>query len=277
MAENVLIPLRQADIVVDGLTLLVVLFPDGETGFAFPPFCAGLDLDPDDQAHRLRKHPTLSAALVLAQVELAGKRQIANVLLTWGVALWLGSLRTGRRSPEYQARIASLQRKVGRAIAQRFHSAEPTPEEPEMPTHIVPPPIQPDTAQRSAWERLYAALDETKQALVALREEEQAERARLEQRLLEQEQRVADLKEWFTSLDRQVAILGQRQHEPTLSATHLSDLKAIFRDLEQATKRTQAQAEAELTTLFKVEAITAIPDTFWPEVLAWYAWSATRS
>ena len=275
MAENVLIPLRQADIVVDGLTLLVVLFPDGETGFAFPPFCAELDLDPDDQAHRLRKHPVLSAALVLAQVELAGKRQIANVLLTWGVALWLGSLRTGRRSPEYQARIASLQRKVGRAIAQKFHSAAPAPEESETP-RLAPSSIQSD-APRSAWERLYAALDETKQALVALREEEQAERARLEQRLLEQEQRVADLKEWFTSLDRQVAILGQRQQEPTLSATHLSDLKAIFRDLEQATKRTQAQAEAELTALFKVEAITAIPDAFWPEVLAWYAWSATRS
>ena len=278
MAENALMPLRQADIVVVGLTLTVVLYPDGETGFVLPPFCAGLDLDADDQTHRLRKHRVLSAALMLTQVQTAGGPQITNVLLTWGVSLWLGSLRIGRRTPEYQARIEALQREVSRAAAKQFSRAAPTPEESEAPaTHLAPSSIQPDVAPRSAWDRLLAALDETKQALVALREEEQAERARLEQRLLEQEQRVADLKEWFTSLDRQVAILGQRQQEPTLSATHLSDLKAIFRDLEQATKRTQAQAEAELSTLFKVEAVTAIPDTFWPEVLAWYAWSATRS
>lgn len=73
-----------------------------------------------------------------------------------------------------------------------------------------------------------------------------------------------------------MAILGQRPQEPALSATHLSDLKAILRDLEQAAKRAQTQAETELTTLFKVEAISAIPDALWPEVLAWYAWSATR-
>jgi len=142
---------------------------------------------------------------------------------------------------------------------------------------------EPGVPPHSAWQRIYhaldearAALDETKQALVALQQEEQAERERLERRLLEQEQHIADLKEWFISLDRRVATLGQHQQEPTLSATHLADLKVIFRDLEQGARRSPAELEEELISLFKVEAITAIPDEFWPEVLAWYAWSARR-
>ena len=216
---------------------------------------------------------------------------MTNVLLSWGIPMWLGSLRTGSQSPEYRARIQALQREVCKAIAKLFHSAAPAPAEPEAPAPpLAPAPEQPAAAPPSAWERLLAAfdenkaaldasrtaLDEIKQALVALRQEEQAERESLEQRLREQQQQIADQKTWLTSLDQRVAALGQRHHEPTLSATHLADLKAIFCDLEQSTGRAKAQLEAELITLFMVEATAAIPDAFWPEVLAWYAWSAWR-
>jgi hypothetical protein len=101
--------------------------------------------------------------------------------------MWLGSLRTGSQPPEYRIRIQALQREVCKAIAQLFHSIEPAPAAPEMPaTPIAPLSTQPDAPPRSAWERLLtaidesrAALDETKRALVALRQEEQEERARL--------------------------------------------------------------------------------------------------
>ena len=72
MAENALIPQQQADLTVVDVPLTAVLFSDGETGAVFPIFCASLDLEDGVQVHRLKKHPTLSAALVLAQIQTAG-------------------------------------------------------------------------------------------------------------------------------------------------------------------------------------------------------------
>lgn len=59
---------------------------------------------------------------------------------------------------------------------------------------------------------------------------------------------------------------------PVLSASHLADLMALFRSLEQATGRTRAQFAHELSETFRVAAINVIPDELWPDVLDWYCW-----
>lgn len=269
--SNVLTPLLPVIVWCCQYPILVVRLPDDRLAATLHSFCEALNLNRSGQLQRIRRNWALAHQLLLVPVMTKSGPQHMDVLVIDAIPAWLAGIQVSRLAPEKRALAYELQEKARATILSQF------PQSDTSATAHASAPEQPEAPARSAWDRLLAALDETKQALVALREEEQAERARLEQRLLEQERRVADLKEWFTSLDRQVALLGQRQQEPTLSATHLSDLKAIFRDLEQATKRTQAQAEAELSTLFKVEAVTAIPDTFWPEVLAWYAWSATRS
>ena len=231
-------PVRQETGNICGCVVRRVWLPDGRTAIIIGELLDYFRIQRSIQLHQIRRDTMMSRYFVYVQITTRGGPQIAAALVEGILPLWLASLQLTYLSTEKLALVDAYLQEAADVLCRQ--SAD-------------------------------------RQALVALREEEQAERAQLEKRLLEQEQRVADLKEWFTSLDRQVALLGQRQQEPTLSATHLSDLKAIFRDLEQAIKRTQAQAEAELTTLFKVEAITAIPDAFWPEVLAWYAWSATRS
>lgn len=120
MSEQAVIPLEQDEVTIDDLLFTAVLLPDGQTGGVVSQFCDALGLVPNTQAHRLRGDPVLSFALVLVQIETAGGPQVVNVILAWGLPLWLNSIRAGRRSPVYRARLMVLKRRAAAALARCF-------------------------------------------------------------------------------------------------------------------------------------------------------------
>lgn len=202
--SEVLTPLIPIIVRFHQQAILVVQLPDGRLAATLKSLCEALNLNYPGQLQRIRRNWALTHELLLVSVATAtGVRQM-DMLLIDAIRDWLAGIRVNQLAPEKRALAYELREKARATILNQFSQSDtgaatahaPVPEEPEVPA-------------RSAWQRLYnaldetkAALDETQQALVALREEEQAERARLEQRLLEQEQRIADLKEWCTSLDR---------------------------------------------------------------------------
>ena len=146
MKTSAIVPLRQAKITIAGYLLLAVLLPDGQTGVVLSTLCKALSLQTSDQAHRLRKHPTLALALVPIKIQTPGGPQIVNALISWGIPLWIAGLQSGRRSPEYRGRLLVIQQNVGAALARQFFQSPVTtqPAPSPMPETVEALPPGPD-------------------------------------------------------------------------------------------------------------------------------------
>ncbi|HEU5198354.1 MAG TPA: phage antirepressor N-terminal domain-containing protein [Ktedonobacterales bacterium] len=146
MNQQVIVPVKQAEITLAGLRFLAVLLPDGQHGLVLSVLCSALGLRTYKQAERLRAHRVLATALVLVKIETAGGPQTVNVLLSWGIPLWIASIKPGWRSPEYQERLLIIQQNVGAALARMFFqppaAAEPAPS--PMPEAVEALPPGPD-------------------------------------------------------------------------------------------------------------------------------------
>ena len=146
MNQQVIVPVKQAEITLAGLRFLAVLLPDGQHGLVLSMLCAALGLHTHKQAQRLRAHRVLATALVLVKIETAGGPQIVNVLLSWGIPLWVASIKPGWRSPEYQERLLIIQQNVGAALARLFFQppAATEPASSPMPETVEALPPGPD-------------------------------------------------------------------------------------------------------------------------------------
>lgn len=146
MEKSVIVPLRQAQITIAGLMLIAVLLPDGQTGVILSTLCKALSLQTGHQAHRLRKHPVLALAVELVRIQTPGGPQVVNVLLSWGIPLWVANIQHKRQSPEYQERLLVIQQSVGAALARLFFqppaTTEPAPS--PMPETVEALPPGPD-------------------------------------------------------------------------------------------------------------------------------------
>jgi hypothetical protein len=132
-----------------------------------------------------------------------------------------------------------------------------------------------------ALDTMQEALQDAREALSAIWQEEQARDEQLAQYQRAQAQRFALVEEWLTSLDRRVAGAGQGSTAglgwlPLLSAVHLADAQALLHSLEQTTGYTETQLEQELIATFRVPAINTIPDELWQDVIAWGLWRARQ-
>jgi hypothetical protein len=154
MLDTELIPLAQVELRVSNVPFAAVLLPDGQTGAVPSMLCEALDLRSHSQAQRLKSHPVLALALVLAQIETAGGPQTVNILLSWGVPLWLASIRPGGRPPAYRKRLLAMQQEVGAALSRHFSNERAE----NGPTLSASPAETSETKSLSPWETLYTAL-----------------------------------------------------------------------------------------------------------------------
>jgi hypothetical protein len=138
--------MKQAEITLAGLRFLAVILPDGQHGLVLSMLCTALGLRTHKQAERLRAHRVLANALALVKIETAGGPQTVNVLLSWGIPLWIATIKPGWQSPEYQERLLVIQQSVGTALARLFFqppaTTEPAPS--PMPEIVEALPPGPD-------------------------------------------------------------------------------------------------------------------------------------
>jgi hypothetical protein len=174
MEESAILPLQQAELNIAGLMLMAVLLPDGQTGMVFSFLCEALGLDYRMQAHLLRSHPELRLALVLVKIQTAGGPQAVNVLVSWGIPLWLNGIRSGRRSPEQRKRLFIMRREANAALARLFFqppaTTEPAPSSMPEIVEALPPGPDPLLEQyRREVERNRQDLQQYRRELIATR------------------------------------------------------------------------------------------------------------
>ncbi len=147
-------PLQQATLTIAGCNLHAVLLPDGQPAVVFVTLCEALALKSSSQVRRVRAHPVLTEALVGARLETAGGLQVANVLIAWGIPLWLAGIRLASVKPGTRQLLIIFQKEVITTLYQHFF-APPTTALPE-PSHSLSP-----------WQAVHTALTDLEAVLNA--------------------------------------------------------------------------------------------------------------
>lgn len=146
-------PLQQAVLTIAGCALYAVLLPDGQPAIAFAALCEALSLDSAGQIRRGRAHPVLGEAFALARLETAGGSQVANVLIAWGIPLWLAGIRLASVKPSARERLIIFQKEIVATPYGHFFS----------PTIAAPKPPPPS----SPWQALHGDLSALEAAVEA--------------------------------------------------------------------------------------------------------------
>ncbi len=260
MSERPIIPVKQVRIAVAGATFIAVLLSNGETGLVFSQLCEFLGLEAKEQIKRLHRHPTLSAALVLVEIETAGGPQASNVLLSWGIILWLERIRRGRRPKMYQERLIAFQRDARAALSKEFF---------QNPTEEPPPPKR---EKRSTSLERPSSIREARQAIRRAREAlAQAEEQWMD--LIEQRQQA--LEDQLQRSEGQPAPSRSLdpEEEPTgsmpLTLVQYQKLVDLLQQLSRRSRVPYKVLELHLSDYCGADRRSAISQAAWPEALAW--------
>lgn len=131
-------PLVPDTISVDRQPILGVQLPDGAIGAIFTYLCSALSLIPKVQIRRIRRNAVLRKALISVSIETAGGPQRMNVLLAWGIPLWLADVRLSGVAPALRERLEIFQEEVADVLYRHFilraDVASPALEEPPGPS-----------------------------------------------------------------------------------------------------------------------------------------------
>lgn len=267
-SEHALIPLKQAVVLFHGSEILAVRLPDNRIAATINSLCAILEIRPEGQVRRIRRHKDLAKHLLLTLIKTAGGLQRMDVLIAEAIPFWVLGVQAEQLAPEKRPLARSLQMEAALFLYHYFYAEQPT--QPKSESQLDPP-IQTihqkaNTAPNSLWDRLFDVLHEMRQ-----KDEARNEQFTQYQRVVDERFSVAE--EWLRSLDRHVAGMNQGGTGPITLPLLIS---AIFSLLERPTGRTQKQLEQEMIETFRVPAINALPDEQWEDVLAWGLWRARQ-
>jgi hypothetical protein len=257
MAETPIIPVKQTNITLAGTSFIAVLLPTGATGLVLPQLCEFLGLNTNDQAQRLRFHPTLSEALVLVEIKTAGGPQVTNVLLSWGILLWLERIRRGRRAKVYQERLLILQHDAAVELSKPFFQnvteepSTPKRKKPAARTEKPPSVLEAIQALQQGMQTLY-------DAVVAEKQEQQS----LEARVRRLEGRAAPAQAAPTDSR---ALVGWAP----LAAEQQRILLGWLHEVQRQTGVPLKTLALEVADYCGADRLAAIPQAAWPEAVAW--------
>lgn len=173
---------------------------------------------------------------------------------SWGLAIWLASIRPGARPPAYRERLHTIRRETFRALANLFKPT--TPSEPPRPAQAIPTPAAlPAPAEvDTVWDDFHHVIDR-------LRQESLDTRSRFT--LLEEDQHTQHLR---------LLALESGQARPTvgLSPQRTTHLIFLARQLRQQRGIPISDTLAALAARFQIAEAYDLPDTAWPAILAWF-------
>ncbi len=266
MSETPVIPVKQTYITIGGESFLAVLFSNGDTGLVFPHLCEWLGLSITSQTRRLRAHPTLSAALILTLIQTPGGPQATNIIVAWGLPLWLARIQPDKRPPLYRERLLVLQRDARAALSKEFFQ-NPT-EEPAAPKRKKPSAsLEKSSSVLEALQGVDEAVHALQRAVAA---EQQAQKEEL--RVLREEQQA--MKERLRRLEKPFAsteptdLRGAFGSQP-LTVEQQQKLMSMLRQAQSETGIPYEVLELEVADHCGADHLSAIPQAAWAEALAW--------
>lgn len=265
MSKTPVIPVKQANITIGGETFVAVLFSNGDTGLVFPHLCEWLGLYITSQTRRLRAHPTLSAALVLTLIQTPGGPQATNIIVAWGLPLWLARIQPDKRPPLYRERLLVLQRDARVALSKEFF--QNVREEPAPPKRKKP------SASLEKSPSVLEALQGVDEAVHALQRAVAAEKQTQEQEMRAMREEQQEMRAHLKRLESRQASPARRDADdafrPPLTEEQCHKLKSLLRQVQSETGIPYEVLELEVADHCGADHLSAIPQAAWTEALAW--------
>ncbi len=277
------VPVRLLDTIP---TIDAVKVDDDRSGATMRSLCATVDLARHAQVARIKRNPKLASAFVFVLLETPGGLQATEVLLDWAIPIWASGLQTTRLSKEKQAVALILKEEAVAAIRKALSQPAQAPEQ-DPPTRPSEAPWSDMSQIKQELSSLIEGLD-IKQAILLLiaglgmlETEQQNLRSRIEKfSALEaewQEER-AHRAIFEQDTDKRLLIFEQTFKEhirpvETFSGLPLERIGHLFvllRRLRSQQGMPLDESLAALAAEFNIPHATDLPETAWPDILAWF-------
>ena len=228
-------------------------------------FCDALQLDYLGQVQRIRRQPILAEQFLVVPLITETGWQLAEVLTTVAIPLWLAGIQLTRLAPEKRALTLAFQREAVDTLYRYFYKRDAKQASQSTTTHSEPP--------RSALEMHIEAWQETER-------EWDAKEARYEARIATLERQQAQMAARLASLEQQRdgGARGEEppsQSGPILSQAHIGQVYALAHHQRRQTGEQIRDMLQDLADTFDVPDMSDIPDEGWDHVLRWF-WSRTQ-
>jgi hypothetical protein len=294
---SVLVPVSLVD---SAPPIDAVRLSDGRFSIGIRSLCRMVDIALNKQIARIRRSPTLAPALLVTLVDMPGGPQQMDVLLLWAVPLWANGLHISRLPERKQGAARVLQQEAVAAVERALSQPAQAPEQdPPARSSEVPPGDSDQIRQElsSLVEHLdikqailllirwLSALEAEQQnqhshieRLIALEAEWQEERHQLAQKQEEQQVRLVDLEQGAADIDKRLLLIEQAFKDhirpvetfPGLPLERIGHLYVLTRWLRRQQGMPLAESLAALAAEFHVPDVTDLPETAWPDILAWF-------
>ncbi len=262
-SKTPVIPIRQAIVKIAGHNVLGVLLTGNRIAASSRMICDLLGIDHRTQIRKILADRAIYDSLLLAQVEIAGKKRVANVIIAEAIPIWLAHIHENKVAPEARETLMEFQRVAVQTLRAFFfpetreppHSAPPKQE-----AEPLPPPQEPPL---TGLEHLHIGIE-------SIGQKERQHDARLKQhaaRLDKHEARIEMIFEEVARVEDQVTDLAETG---PLVWEHQIVLRTRLEALEHQTGQTTGALKRELAATFGVEVIEQLPEARWGQIVAWF-------
>lgn len=257
-SKTPVIPIRQAIVKIAGHNVLGVLLTGNRIAASSRMICDLLGIDHRTQIRKILADRAIYDSLLLAQVEIAGKKRVANVIIAEAIPIWLAHIHENKVAPEARETLMEFQRVAVQTLRAFFFpetraqpKSAPPKQEPESAP--LPPPQEPPVSE----------LDYFRLGIEGIGRKEAKQDARLDKH----DQQIAMVIEEVDRIAEQVTDLAETG---PLEWEHKIELRIRLQALEYQTGQPGFVLGRELVATFGVEVIEQLPEARWGQIVAWF-------
>lgn len=126
MADEVLQPIEQKQVLLYDDELTAVRASDGDVYVSIPQMCSSLGLDTQAQRRRMERHEIMVEGIGVANLATPGGQQDTYVLRVDLIPLWLSGVRVSAVREEVRPKLARFQREAAKVLWQAFQEGRLT-------------------------------------------------------------------------------------------------------------------------------------------------------
>ncbi len=126
MADQVLQPIEQKQVLLYDDELTAVRAADGDVYVSIPQMCSSLGLDTQAQRRRMERHEIIGEGIGVANLATPGGQQDTYVLRVDLIPLWLSGVRVSALRGEVRPKLARFQREAAKVLWQAFQEGRLT-------------------------------------------------------------------------------------------------------------------------------------------------------
>ncbi|HEY7125782.1 MAG TPA: phage antirepressor N-terminal domain-containing protein [Ktedonobacterales bacterium] len=258
-SKTPVIPIRQAIVNIAGHNVLGVLLTGNRVAASTRMICDLLGVDHRTQIRKILANRAIYDSLLLAQVEIAGRKRVANVIIAEAIPMWLAHIHESKVAPEARETLIEFQRVAVQTLRAFFfpetrEQSQSAPPKPEPVAAPIPPPQEPPL---SGLDHIHIGID-------SIGQKEMEQDARLD-RL--EKQRAGDYKV-LEILCEQISDLMDA--DGSLAWEHQIVLHTRLKALEHHSGQSRGALERELADTFGVQVIEQLPEASWGRIMAWF-------